>query len=280
MLRSNARFLRWQLATLLLVLPTMLATPWPSWAGSIGFRVDTTVRTSDRVEVAVKLTHTGDETASDVFPIVELNHRQAKGAVASSFAASSSREWVLDLGPAGFPTGVYAAVIRVNYADLNGYPFQVVSVAPVQMGMAAASPIQGHLRVPAIPENGSGKATLTLDSVERRSGRFRVEIAVPAGIAASTETFEIDLAGTDGASRNNRRDVVLTNRNLLVGTSVNVYALVTNLDGGPPQTDRIQAVVRIIKPRELLTTSLLMQVGGMLTVLLLLLETATVRRPG
>ncbi|MFT4569238.1 MAG: hypothetical protein ACI8TX_003518 [Hyphomicrobiaceae bacterium] len=270
---SRVKFHAARLAFALLLLSGTIF-PCVAFAGSIGFRVDTTIHAGSELQVGVKLSHTGDEAAADVFPVASVEGLQAKGEVLANFSPRTNHEWLLDLGKLNLSPGSYTVVVRINYADQNGYPFQVLSTAPLRRGVDMRTIVRGQLRIGTIPENGSAKALVTLEAPRGEQGRYRVNLVSPSGLSVNNESVEVDLK----SGKKTSVEFQLTNRKLLVGTAVNCYALVTNLTDAPPQTDTIQGIARIVAPREMLTTTLIMQIAGMLTVLLIILELATLRR--
>lgn len=243
-------------------------------AGSIGFRVDTTVHARDILRLEISLTHTGNEAASDVSPQVEINGQTVDGDVLPVFAPQATQSWTLEFDPSPVPSGIDAAVVRIRYSDLNGYPFEVISIAPVNTGAKATPAVRGNFRVAPIPENGSKRASLTLNAPKGRSGSYNVRVIAPGGLTVGADPTDLELV----AGKPTSLSIPLTNKNLLVGTAVNVYAVIRASGGGPAQTDTIQGLVRITAPREILTTALILQVAGILTALLLILEFATPRR--
>lgn len=256
-------------AALLITLATSAATPRPAFAGTIGFRVNATVTAAAEIQVELSIDHTGNEAAINVQPVVELEGQSVAGSMLATMAPETTETWHVSLKREDLVEGSYIAIIRVRYADTNGYPFEILATANVKIGNPKTlARIRGNMKTAAIPENGSALSTLTVEASKNRAGKVDVQIVVPSGLQLSRDSIRLDM------SKDLKKEVQLTvtNKSLLLGTSVNIFALVSNRDGATRQTDLIRGNVRISRAIERLTTRLLLQVSALLTVLLITLE--------
>jgi hypothetical protein len=240
-----------------------------AFAGTIGFRVNATVTVAEQIDMAISIEHTGDEAALEVHPIVELEGQSAAGTPIQSLAPDGAETWNLTLAREGLRKGVYIAVIRVRYADGNGYPFEILATASVVVDQGKSSNrVRGSLRTQAVPQNSSAASVLTLETPKGRSGYSDVQIVMPSGLSVRPDSFRVDFSDT----KKHVFDLTVTNKNLLLGTSVNVFALVTSSNGASSQTDLIRGNVRVTRAVERLTTKLLLQTALALSFLLVSLE--------
>jgi hypothetical protein len=216
--------------------------PATALAGTIGFRIDAEVRAGERIEVKVTATHTGDEAATEVQPEISLFDRVEIGEKLPTLAAGANRVWQMTLPGPPMPKGAYTVVIRLKYADLNGYPFEALSTVQALVSAKAGSKVSGAFRLPKLPPKGSSKATLALRRPQARSSStFEGSVVAPSGVEIAPATFPI----TFDAAGNASVELSVSNKKLLPGTSVNLFALVTGDDNGLKQTDTIRGTLSI-----------------------------------
>ena len=235
-------------------------------AGTIGFKTDAKVTAGPGVDAEVTLSHTGDETASDVLVDAELLGKTVAGEKVSSIGPGQNHVWNFHLADL-IPKGAYTIVIRAHYADSNGYDFEIVSTAAAPVGVTPAAKIFGSLDLPNVEVDGKSTATLNVKKPADRSGSFEVRLVAPSGFEVEPERATLDFTSSDKASAKFQ----IRNKDLLAGTSVNVFALVTGSDAGFPQTDTIRGMARVtaavakVTPRSFYT---LAAVPGVLLVVL------------
>jgi hypothetical protein len=244
-------------------------------AGSIGFRTDAEVTAGPGVDAKITLTHTGDEAAADVSVSAELLGRTTDGEKIASIAPGQSQVWNFHLTDHIAP-GVYAIALRARYSDANGYPFEVVSIANAPVGVKAAARVFGNIEVPRLPVGGEVTAHLTAKRPPGRSGTMDAEIVAPGGIDVQPERVTLSFDESGKA----RADFRIRNQRLLAGTSVNVFAFVTGIDAGFPQTDTIRGTVSISAASVQLSAPMFYEAAAAVMALLLVLEATAWARGG
>ena len=244
------------------------ATPQAAEAGTIGFTIKSTVSTEAGVRLQLELRNTGDEAAYDVHPSASVGEASAKGDTKKTIAPQQNGSWSLPLRDQPPQPGSYIVVVRVEYEDANGYPFEVLATAPFSISAAPKPAVRGQLVVPSVQQNGSARGTLTLTVPKDRGNRFEVLFALPGGLRTPQSRQELSV-GTD---QKIRMPVEIANTTLLPGTSVNVFALVTALDEPTPQTDVVQSIVRVTAPSRIVETNTFIVIVVVLLVYLLALE--------
>lgn len=264
-LRRSSAFRRVAAVTFPLALWVL---PPASHAGSIGFRIDVEVRSNPGVAATVTLTHTGDEAASNVRVTAELLDRSVTGELVRRLAPGDDHAWNLDLADDSIPEGAHAVVVRASYTDTNGYPFEVVSASPASLRVQPRQRLTGSVRVPKIPGQDEVSGVLTLRRPPARSGQFSARLVGPSGLRIRPETVPVqfDEGGTATA------EFRVSNVKLLAGTTVNVYALVSEAGTDFPQTDSVRGTVRVVKAEPILTKELFYGGAVALTLLLGILE--------
>ncbi len=246
----------------------VLAGAGTASAGTIGFKIDTTVTTGPGVRVALRITHAGDESARDVTPKVMLLGREVGGEKIEILAPGRSHEWEILLQEDNLNAGAYVLLTRVSYADANAYPFEVVTTSPFQVSATPRAPVRGRLRIPPISGNDTVDAHLSLTIPQGRGDSFDVEFVFPSGLRASERNMSVEVSDKQTVEI----PLKLTNEALLQGTSVDAFALVTGRGEAFPQTDLVRGMVRIGKKADPLTTDLLIRTAVVLAALLVVLE--------
>lgn len=248
-------------------------------AGSIGFRTDAEVTAGPGVDVKVTLTNTGDEAASDVTVRAELLGAAVDGEKVATMNPGKDHVWNIHLFDE-VARGVYAIALRTRYADANGYPFEVVSLATASVGVKAAPRLFGNLDVPPLATDGAVVARLNVKKPPGRSGSFEVRLIAPGGIAVSPEKATLVFDESDKAVA----EFSVRNSKLLAGTTVNVFGFVSGSDPGFPQIDSIRGSVRIVAAVTRIKASMFYQAAAAVAGLLLLCEgiawAAARRTPG
>lgn len=246
----------------------------PAQAGSIGFRVDTDVDSQSGLSVKVTLTQTGDEAACDVAPTVEFLDERQSGDPIAKLEPKASRTWEMRLRDRPLTPGAYVVVVRVRYADANGYPFEITSVAPVTAGGKAGARITGTFALAKIPVDGDAEGKLSLQRPKGRSGTFEGVLVSPRGLRVEPASFPIEF-DSDGKAT---IDISMENDKLLAGTSVNLFALVSNDQFGVHQTDTVRGTVRVVARENVLSAHTFYWAAAAAAGLLIVLELISRRR--
>jgi hypothetical protein len=216
-------------------LPTPLAV-----AGSIGFRVTASITTGPGVRATIELTNTGDEAAHNVTPIVVLGNRDASGERIEQMPPNAPRTWEVAVQEEDLATGSYVAVTRIQYEDANGYPFEVLSITPFDVGAKRRVAAGGTLALPSLAPGSSTDGKFSLKIPESRGRKYEVRFISPRGAAISPERqiVEVDPAGIAEIT------VRARNSGLLAGNHSAAFVLITSLDETPPQTDAVRTIIR------------------------------------
>lgn len=242
-------------------------------AGTIGFKTDTEVTAGSSVDAKVTLTHTGDETASNVSVRAELLGKSVNGEEVSAMTPTQTHVWNLNLGDQ-VARGTYALILRTRYSDDNGYPFEVISSAVASVGVAAAPRVFGSIDMPRLPVGGEVTAVVTAKKPPARVGSFEVTLAVPEGLDVTPAKVPLVFDESGKAQASFR----ISNRRLLTGTSVNMFAIVRGQTGMTaqgvtfPQDDSIRGTLTIGAVEVKVTTAFFYWIASAIAALLGLLE--------
>lgn len=247
----------------------VLAVSTPAYSGTIGFQIESKITAGPGIDANISIKHTGDEAAEQVSLHAEVLGKTVDGAAVASIAPGASHTWDLHLVDR-VPAGVYVVAVWVRYSDANGYPFEVLSIAPATVGGTAGSKIFGSLSLPKLTVKGKTTAHLTAKLPPGRSGTFEAHLVVPSGLKVEPETFSLKFDETGVATA----PFEITNLKLLAGTTVNVFAFISDPTANFPQTDTIRGNVRISAASAKSAPPKFYQMAIALLVLLSLLEAA------
>lgn len=196
------------------------------------------------VEGHIEFTNLGDETAMDVFPELQVGSWKWTGKAHNLdpnethrwpiFSTAHITDWncredhckALDLPP----FGTYPLIIRRYYQDLNGYPFSILNMNVIKLGIESSdlqsplnSPITGHLNVQS--HGQSFTARLLLENLSEDT----IEV-VPTLISSKEISVPIDQAHHKSLRISPKEKINLTfegeNRQGLLQSSHNVFAII------------------------------------------------------
>ncbi|MFP6626493.1 MAG: 6-pyruvoyl-tetrahydropterin synthase-related protein [Deltaproteobacteria bacterium] len=246
----------------------MAFVPATASAGTISFKITTTVETSAGIKVVLDVTNTGNEAAYSLVPRLVYSSHLLNGARLAKLDPGGSYSWNLTILEETPPPGAYALVVRLGYTDANTYPFEALSAIPFDVGTLRKRPVTGRLQAPTLKGNDKVEAKLSLAVPAGRGEHFAVRLIVPRGLTAKPLRQEFTL----GADRHAVLPLSLGNSGLLPNTRVALLALVESRDQGSPQTDVVQGIITIGQPTPTLSTQGLIKLLAVLVVTLIMLE--------
>ena len=241
--------------------------PATALAGTIGFKTDAKVTAGPGIELEVTLTHTGDETAADVSVEAELLGKSVTGEKVPGIPPGQQHVWNFRLAD-NVASGVYSVLLRVRYADSNGYEFEIVSTAAAPVGVTPAPKLFGSIDVPRLTVGGQTTAVLNLKKPPERSGTFDVRLVAPGGLSVDPDKLTVDFDESGKATAH----FAIRNKDLLAGTSVNLFAFATGNDPGFEQTDTIRGIARVTVAPPKITAENFYRAAGVVAGILVVLE--------
>jgi len=232
---------RWTGAILAVSASLLLAGAARCDAGTISFRIDSTVDHANGVRLSLTLTNLGDESAYAVTPRARIGDASAAGEALEKLEPRASHSWVLPIRSEALSPGAYVIVTRVAYQDANEYPFEVLATTPIAVNVQRKPAIGGTFAVANVDSTEEVGGELVLQRPPSRGQRYKVEMLAPSGLAVRPRERSVTFG--------DKRDLVirfrLRNRNLLPGSRLNISALVTSLDEDPVQTDTVGGTVAV-----------------------------------
>ncbi|HLK09812.1 MAG TPA: hypothetical protein VKW76_00355 [Candidatus Binatia bacterium] len=196
--------------------PAILAPPA---GGAITIRLDaeTTVAAA-ATTLRLTATNAGGETARHIAPEVTWLDRPRPAEAVAALDPGGRQRWDLALPPAP-AAGAFPLVIRVRYADANGYPLSALLVHLVRTPGAPAGPVRAGLV--AGPVTTFGTARLRLEDPGPRAVAGRVVVALPAELTTDPESQPAQVP----AQGHVELPLVVQNASALVGSAYPMYAL-------------------------------------------------------
>ncbi|MFQ5479375.1 MAG: hypothetical protein ACE5E4_12245, partial [Candidatus Binatia bacterium] len=228
-------------SSLWVLFATALALPANAAAGTIGFKIDSTVSTGPGVTLELRVTNTGNEAALSLKPVIVYGEQEIRAAEISRLASGATHTWRVRLDESDPPTGSHIVVTRLGYTDGNAYPFQVLAVAPFNVGQARGSRVSGNFSIPMLEGEGWTRCQLSLHWPNSRTGPHSVRILIPEGIEGRGLRHEVDPAGR----RLTRHSFELRVTTLLPGSNVGIFAIVRGSQGAALLSDQVSGIVRV-----------------------------------
>ena len=127
-------------------LSTLAAAPAAS--GTIAFQISSTVDHGDKVELQLTIKNKGDETAFAVRPTAVFMGASGKAQDSRNIGVDKDERWDILLQDKAPASGSFVVLVKIAYEDSNGYPFEVLSLAPFSTQTGQKSNAQGGRKVP------------------------------------------------------------------------------------------------------------------------------------
>jgi hypothetical protein len=222
------------------VLSLTFAAPTPSVAGSIGIVTEVSAAIEGGfLAVAVRLTNKGDEPAHTVGPAVQFGSHEARGDVRAVLPPSDSMTMNARI-PVDVAVGQWPLVTRIDYADVNGHPFQAMHVAVV------SSPSSSPALVAVVDVNAhvagtSGGVQTHLKGLSEAAQQLRLRFLVPRGLEVAPAEVSLALEAWGDAVA----DATIANRAALAGSRYPVFVVAEYNEDGVPHAALGSAVVEI-----------------------------------
>jgi hypothetical protein len=219
----------------------LLSSPHPAKGSYLTLLTD--IRTSydgKQLLLSVTVTNRGDEPALQVMVSADLNGKTVTGPLQERLGVGETYSATLKLDVALAREGEYAAVVKVNYADANRYPFSAISLAHFVHGTPRPAQIFGSLQT--IDLSDAGRLVLTMKNLDEKERNASIRLILPKEISARSLSAAAPLR--EGSVEEVRFD--LKNLAALPGSSYPVYALIEYDEGAAHYTTSAKGVVRII----------------------------------
>jgi hypothetical protein len=200
----------------------------PAAAGTISMRTDVRAAVlGNRLAVTMKVVNSGDEAAHSVVSAAVLGVRTVAEPRVSTLLPGASLDVSLELPWSPAAAGRWPLVTTVDYADVNGHPFQAmhVSLVPVDGDPALIAVVD----IEADPIASSGDIVVRLKSLSAVSLRTTLTLLVPRDLEPAVAAHNLELEPwADAEVKTN-----IVNRTALAGSRYPVFVTVEydELDG-------------------------------------------------
>jgi hypothetical protein len=224
---------------LFLGLSTLAAAPAAS--GTIAFQISSTVDHGDKVELQLTIKNNGDETAFAVRPTAVFMGASGKAQDSRNIGVDKDERWDILLQDKAPANGSFVVLLKIAYEDSNGYPFEVLSLAPFSNADGKKRRVSGSLQRVLLDDKEWHDATLTVVYPSEHNSDSTVRIALPSTIQGKNLVHKVKAA----SGRVVRLGFQLRNDTILPGSNVPIYATVESVVNGFAQTDVIRGSISV-----------------------------------
>lgn len=170
-----------------------LASSYHALANFITIQTDSSVSIqSNEALVELKISNNGDEPAKRVQAEATLDAVSKTSQLTQTLGTNQSVNISFNLGSIPPDNGIYPVIIRVRYADGNGYPFTAIAQDVLTVG-ETAPPRVAALFEPLRIKN-SGTLILRIKNEESHSIDATANLVLPIDISCAAATQSITLA--------------------------------------------------------------------------------------
>lgn len=227
-----------------LVLPAILSVP-PAFGGVITMEtmVDPGIK-DGAVQTTIRVTNKGDEAAQNVQIEMDLFGTSLSSPPTETLAPTQSHSVTLTSPVTVSRTGRYPVVVRVNYTDVNSYPFTASALAFLTNGDAPPSRLFGTLKGMTLSDKG--RLEMTVKNLENTEKTVTARLILPKELTADLTTQEIVLS--PGAQK-----VILTpitNLAALPGSTYTVFGLFEYEQGDSHYTTSVSGQIKVTAAEE------------------------------
>jgi hypothetical protein len=143
--------------------------------------------------IYIQTKNQGDEAAYNVQMTAEVNGVQKSSETRNTLGVQEafSADLELDLSMLERP-GTYPVMVRIDYADANGYPFSALTPSRIDIGEPTSSAVSVDLGDVSVTEEGKTTMTAKLRNKDSSPKTLYVSLATPKELFAEGEkTVEI-----------------------------------------------------------------------------------------
>src|SRR5262249_19848043 len=126
---------------------------------TITIQLSAETRLDQNVALTVVANNAGDEAARDVAPEVLYQGQRQQADALAALERGTKHDWACSLPPPSGP-GTFPIVIRMHYADGNGYPLSALLVHLVRTPGAPGGPVRSKLGAGVMTRSATAKLLL------------------------------------------------------------------------------------------------------------------------
>ena len=211
----------------LVLLLALLAGGPPCWGRYISLNVKTKGEFVERfVSVSGVIANEGDESAYQVQALLEIEGHAVGLPTIAEIRPHEQQSVKVNVPVGVLEQGAYTGVLRVGYADGNGYALSTVAVIPVSKRVNPPSPVTAVVRAGDVAS--SGEIDVLVSNVVRRPAPVRVRLIAPRELTVTPSDARIVLQGGQQESLR----FAVRNASALPGSSYAVFAIVDTEENG------------------------------------------------
>jgi len=230
--------------------------------------IDTRVETKlqgDKLTINVELTNRGDEPAYNLLVNIEIGRHSQAGKPVEKLEAGEVFKSQFNFDISFGKPGTYPLITRIDFTDLNQYPFSFVSLTDLIYGEGGPPKIAVRMKPLEMAEED--KLHLTVKNLDANEKEISVRLITPKEITPREPLRVLNLAPKE-------HQVLyfpVSNSSALVGSDYAIYALMSYEDEGRHYFTSASGSIRIIEKKKLTRQQLYLLLGIPLGILVLYL---------
>lgn len=186
-------------------------------AATITIELNAEGRLENGVAFTLSAKNTGNEAAHDVEPEVAYEGKTTRGDALATLEPNTSHEWKFALAaPPG--TGTYPVVVRLRYADANGYPLSALLVHLQRTAGARSGPARPTLTSGPVSRFGNAKLVIENPGPQPIAGRLTLVLPTEFQTDPENQPAQVPAQGR------NEMTLVFQNAGALPGSAYPIYA--------------------------------------------------------
>jgi hypothetical protein len=172
-----------------------------SWAGTISMNSSFASKEVDGKQgLEVSVQNDGDEAARAVQIHVELAGEEQTGPKWENMAPKEKKSQLFFFEKIPPKPGTYPALVTIDFADLNMYPFTALNVAAMQVG-SSSSKAQIFAKADSLTISKSGTLSMSVKNLDAKPKSLKARVLAPRELDVKPILFEMELAANSTVDR-------------------------------------------------------------------------------
>ena len=230
--------------------------------------IDTRVQTElqgDKLTISVELTNRGDEPAYNLMVSIEIGRHSQAGKPVEKLEADEVSMSQFNLDISFDKPGTYPLITRIDFTDVNQYPFSFLSLTDLIYGEGGPPKIVAKIKPLEMAKEG--KLHLTVKNLDADEKEVDVRLIVPKEISPKDGLHVLKLEPLAEQTL----DFPVSNSSALVGADYAIYALMSYEDKGRHYFTSASGSIKIIEKKKLTRQQVYLLLGIPLGIFVLYL---------
>ncbi|MBL7212639.1 MAG: hypothetical protein ISS61_09700 [Desulfobacteraceae bacterium] len=210
--------------------------------------IDTRVETKlqdDKLTITVELTNRGDELAYNLVVTTEIGGHSQAGRPIEKLEVGEVSKSQFNLDISFDKPGAYPLITRIDFTDVNQYPFSFLSLTDLIYGEGGPPKILAKMKPLEMAKDG--KLHLTVKNLDANQKEINVRLIIPKEITPKDGLHVLKLEPLAEQTL----DFPVSNSSALVGADYAIYALLAYEDAGRHYFTSAAGSIKIIEKKKL-----------------------------